>query len=160
MDVVVHPGYPTNGWIYLSYSEAAKLDGKEVGMTVVARGRLKDNQWVDEQTLFRAPPETYLPTAHHYGSRLVLDGKGYLYFTIGERERGYMEMAQLVTKPNGKVHRIFEDGRIPADNPSSASPTPSRASGVTAIGIPKGSCKILPPAKSGKPNTARAAATS
>lgn len=115
MDVVVHPGYQTNGWIYLSYSEAAKLDGKDVGMTVVARGRLKDNQWVDEQTLFRAPPETYLPTAHHYGSRLVLDGKGYLYFTIGER--GYMEMAQLVTKPNGKVHRIFEDGRIPADNP-------------------------------------------
>jgi glucose/arabinose dehydrogenase len=115
MDVIVHPGYSTNGWVYLSYSEAAKLDGKEVGMTVVVRGRIKDNQWTDEQVVFRAPPETYQPTAHHYGSRLVLDGKGYLFISVGER--GFMHLAQDLSKPNGKIHRVFEDGRIPTDNP-------------------------------------------
>jgi len=115
LDVAVHPGYRTNGWIYLSYSDGAVLEGKEVGMTAVVRGRIKDNQWTDEQTIFRAAPDTYLPTTHHYGSRLVLDGQGYVYFTIGER--GYMQMAQDITKPNGKVHRLYEDGRVPADNP-------------------------------------------
>ncbi len=115
MDVLVHPGYQTNGWVYLSYSEAAKADGKEVGMTVVARGRIKENQWVDEQIIFRAPPETYQPTAHHYGCRLVLDGHGYLFLSVGER--GFMHMAQDLSRPNGKIHRVFEDGRIPTDNP-------------------------------------------
>jgi glucose/arabinose dehydrogenase len=52
---------------------------------------------------------------HHYGSRLVLDGKGHLFFSIGER--GYMDNAQSVKLPNGKIHRIMDDGRIPADNP-------------------------------------------
>ena len=28
-----------------------------------------------------------------------------------------MHMAQDVTRPNGKIHRVFDDGRIPGDNP-------------------------------------------
>jgi len=115
LDVAVHPDYDQNGWIYLSYSEPAKRDGKEVGMTAVVRGRLKGNQWVDEETVFRSPLEFYLPTHHHYGCRLVFDGTGYLFFSIGER--GLMEMAQDLTRPNGKIHRVFDDGRIPPDNP-------------------------------------------
>ena len=115
LDVAVHPGYKTNGWIYLTYSHAAKVDGKDVSMTAVVRGRIKDNTWTDEQTIFRAQEQTYLPTSHHYGSRLAFDGSGHVFFSIGER--GYMEMAQDITKPNGKIHRVFDDGRIPADNP-------------------------------------------
>lgn len=116
LDVAVHPGYITNGWIYLSFSDpATNTSGALVGMTAVVRGRIKNNQWVDEQTIFRAPVETYLPTTLHYGSRLVFDGKGHLFFTIGERGRG--DNAQNLKLPNGKVHRLMEDGRIPADNP-------------------------------------------
>lgn len=115
LDVAIHPGYKTNGWVYLTYSHAETVDGKVVSMTAVVRGRIKDNAWTDEQTIFRAPKETYLPTSHHYGSRLAFDASGHVYFTIGER--GYMQMAQDVTKPNGKVHRLLDDGRIPADNP-------------------------------------------
>lgn len=115
MDVAVHPGYATNGWIYLAYSDAATNNNKSVGMTAVVRGRIKDNQWTEEQTIFRALPETYLPTAVHYGCRLVFDDKGYLFFSIGER--GNKEHAQDLTRPNGKIHRVFDDGRIPADNP-------------------------------------------
>ena len=115
LDVMLHPGYQTNGWIYLTYSHGAKVDGKDVGMTSVVRGRIKDNVWTDEQIIFRAPEETYLPTVHHYGSRLAFDDAGHLFFSIGER--GFMHMAQDVTKPNGKIHRIMDDGKIPADNP-------------------------------------------
>jgi glucose/arabinose dehydrogenase len=46
---------------------------------------------------------------------LVFDGAGTLFFTIGER--GSKEDAQDLTRPNGKVHRVKEDGSIPADNP-------------------------------------------
>jgi len=116
MDVALHPGYATNGWIYLSYSDpGSNAAGADVSMTAIVRGRIKDHQWVDEETIFRAPIETYLPTAHHFGCRLVFDGKGYLFFSIGERGRG--ENAQSTQLPNGKIHRLFDDGRIPSDNP-------------------------------------------
>lgn len=116
MDVAVHPDFKDNGWIYLGYSDPGSNSlGADVGMTAIARGRIKDNRWVDEQVIFRAPPETYLGTVYHYGTRLVFDGKGHLFFSIGER--GQMQHAQELHRPNGKIHRIQDDGQIPADNP-------------------------------------------
>jgi glucose/arabinose dehydrogenase len=38
-----------------------------------------------------------------------------LFFSVGER--GQRDHAQDVTRPNGKVHRLHDDGRVPADNP-------------------------------------------
>jgi glucose/arabinose dehydrogenase len=116
LDVAVHPGYATNGWVYLCFSDpGSDAAGKEVSMTAVVRGRIKDNRWVDEETIFRAPLETYLPTAVHFGCRLVFDDRGHLFFAIGER--GKSEHAQNLKLPNGKVHRVRDDGKIPADNP-------------------------------------------
>lgn len=112
MDVEVHPQYERNGWVYLSYSEPGPVD---TAMTVIARGRIRQGAWVDHETLFRAPLELYRKGRVHFGCRLVFDGKGYLFFTIGER--GRQDDAQDVTRPNGKVHRIHDDGRIPLDNP-------------------------------------------
>jgi glucose/arabinose dehydrogenase len=45
---------------------------------------------------------------------MVFDS-GYLYFVVGER--GGMLEAQDITRPNGKIYRVFPDGRIPEDNP-------------------------------------------
>ena len=39
----------------------------------------------------------------------------YLFFSIGDR--GERDEAQLLSTPNGKVHRIHDDGTIPKDNP-------------------------------------------
>lgn len=116
LEVALHPDYATNGWIYLSYSDrGSNAAGSDVGMTAVVRGRIRDNQWVDEQTIFRAPINMYLPTTVHFGSRLVFDDSGHLFFSIGER--GRMQNAQDIGLPNGKIHRVYDDGRIPADNP-------------------------------------------
>ncbi|MFI4942715.1 MAG: PQQ-dependent sugar dehydrogenase [Burkholderiales bacterium] len=112
LDVAPHPDYATNGWIYLSYTNAG-ADGS--AMTRVMRGRLKDGALVDQQTLYDPPAELYRTGPNHFGSRFVFDGKGYLFFTIGERDR--RDDAQDLTRPNGKVHRIFDDGRVPEDNP-------------------------------------------
>jgi glucose/arabinose dehydrogenase len=111
LDVAVHPDYATNGWIYLSYSDPGP-DGS--AMTAVVRGKLKDGQFVEQQTLFKAPVELYRTGTVHFGSRFVFDN-GYLFFSIGER--GQKDDAQDLSRPNGKVHRIFDDGRVPDDNP-------------------------------------------
>lgn len=108
--VQLHPDYATNGWIYLSYSQAS-ANGS---MTAVVRGRIKNNTWIDQEVLFQVAPELHLPAHHHYGTRFVFKD-GYLYFSIGDR--GEDKMAQDLQRPNGKIHRIHDDGRIPADNP-------------------------------------------
>jgi len=116
MEVALHPGFATNGWVYLSYSDrGSNAAGADVSMTAIVRGKVRAGQWVEEQTIFRAPIETYLPTSHHFGNRIVFDDAGYIFFSIGER--GRMENAQNITLPNGKIHRLHEDGRIPTDNP-------------------------------------------
>ena len=116
MEVALHPGYRTNGWIYLAYSNAkTNLETRDGGMTVIVRGRLTDNRWTDAQTIWSAPHWSYRPGGVHFGCRLVFDDAGYLFFPVGER--GHMQDAQDLSRPNGKVHRVFDDGRIPPDNP-------------------------------------------
>ena len=117
LDVAIDPDYANNGWIYLAYSHVLKNEGgqRPPAMTRIVRGKIKNNSWVDEEVLFEAPHETYRTTRHHYGCRIVFDPDGYLYFAIGER--GYQDMAQDFTLPNGKVHRIYPDGTVPTDNP-------------------------------------------
>ncbi len=117
LDVAVDPGYKENGWIYLAYSHAQSATGQDrpAAMTRIVRGKLVDNKWTGQQVVWEAPVETYRTTRHHYGCRIVFDPWGHLYFAIGDR--GIQDQAQDNSLPNGKVHRIFPDGKIPSDNP-------------------------------------------
>lgn len=118
MEVALDPDYGENGWIYLAYSHAQpEWGGKDraPAMTRVVRGRIREHAWVDQQVVFEAPHDTYLTTRHHYGSRIVFDREGRLYFSIGDR--GARPRAQDLGMPNGKIHRVNRDGSIPADNP-------------------------------------------
>jgi glucose/arabinose dehydrogenase len=116
LEVALHPDYATNGWIYLGFSEniGAKENDKESGITAVVRGRIRNDEWVDQEEIFHVPGEFHINSGAHFGTRFVFQD-GYLFFSIGER--GRQDMAQDVKKPNGKIHRIFDDGRIPPDNP-------------------------------------------
>lgn len=122
LEVAVHPKYSENGWIYLSYSDpAVDENGKPVSLTVIVRGRIRDGQWVDNTIIWKAPLAFYRPGGGvHFGNRIAFDRDGYLYFSHGERGRG--PDAQDLTRPNGKIHRIHDDGRIPADNPFLGTP--------------------------------------
>ncbi|ATC63561.1 glucose sorbosone dehydrogenase [Nibricoccus aquaticus] len=117
LEVATHPDYAKNGWIYLAFSHPAKnAQGENVSMTKLVRGKIRDGAWTDEEAIWTAPLETYRRAGGvHYGCRIAFDGKGYLYFSHGER--GTQEHAQDIKRPNGKIHRIHDDGRIPADNP-------------------------------------------
>lgn len=111
MAVAVHPEHAENGWIYLSLADPG---GGDTGNTKIVRGRIRDGAWADERTIFAAPRESYTDKGMNFGSRLVFDGP-YLFFTFGER--GEVGQAQDLSRPNGKVHRVFHDGSIPPDNP-------------------------------------------
>ena len=112
LDVILHPNYKTNGWLYFSY---ASPDGKENGgNTAIARAKLKDNSLTDLEILYKATPNT--TKGQHFGSRLIFDDNGYLFFTIGERGNRD-ENPQDITRDGGKVYRINDDGSIPEDNP-------------------------------------------
>jgi len=116
LEVALHPEYGKNGWVYLAYSEKSNPShlAKPGGMTTVVRGRIKGNRWVDQEVIFRVPPKYHTSRGVHFGTRFVFED-GYLFFSIGDR--GRKEMAQDIKLPNGKVHRIHDDGRIPSDNP-------------------------------------------
>ena len=109
LDVIVHPRYQTNGWIYLSYS-ASSRKGRT---TRVARARLDGDELIDLEVIFVAEP--VFATRHHFGSRLAIDGDGYLFITVGDRGQRYE--AQKLSAHMGKVIRLHDDGRVPADNP-------------------------------------------
>jgi len=123
MDVAVHPDYAKNGWIYLSFTDPSKTDNG-AGMTKIVRGKLKidglKGQWYGQQTIYENKPETYNRSGVHFGSRIVFDRKGHVFFSTGERGSG--ERAQDLSTPNGKIYRVNEDGSIPADNPFVSDP--------------------------------------
>ncbi|RCH55771.1 PQQ-dependent sugar dehydrogenase [Mucilaginibacter hurinus] len=109
MDIKLHPDYKTNGWIYITYSKP--VDGGVT--TAVARFKLKLNQVTDLEDIFTAKP--YIRATHHFGSRIVFDKDKYLYVSVGER--GTEPKVQQLDNDHGKIHRIYDDGRVPADNP-------------------------------------------
>ncbi|NRD22771.1 PQQ-dependent sugar dehydrogenase [Winogradskyella litoriviva] len=112
LDIVLHPNYKENGWIYFSY--ASSDDKSSGGNTTIARAKLKDNNLIDLEVLYKAMPDT--SKGQHFGSRLVFDENNYLYFTIGDRGNRD-ENPQDITRDCGKVYRINDDGTIPEDNP-------------------------------------------
>ena len=112
MDVALHPDYANNGWIYLAYSDPG-LAG--ASMTAIVRGRIREGKWVDQESLYAPPPELYWADNSHFGSRFLFDRAGHLFYSIGDR--GHEREAQDVSRPNGKIHRIQDDGRVPPDNP-------------------------------------------
>jgi glucose/arabinose dehydrogenase len=116
LDVALHPDYKTNGWIYISYSSPKKEgeEGDDGGAnTALIRARLKDHALTDIQHLFKAIPN--VKGNVHFGGRIVFDKKGYVFLSLGER--GQKENSQDLSRDQGKVVRLHEDGKIPADNP-------------------------------------------
>jgi glucose/arabinose dehydrogenase len=111
LDVALSPEFAQDRYVYLSYAEA---DGSKSG-TAVGRGKLSadGSALEDFRVLFRQQPK--LSSGLHYGSRLVFDGKGYLYISLGENNQ--RPTAQDLDKLQGKVVRLKADGSVPTDNP-------------------------------------------
>lgn len=114
LDVSVHPGFAQSRLIYWSFSEA----GKGGSSTAVARGRLSADGTAleDVKVIFSQKPK--VRSNLQFGSRLVFDGKGHLFVTLGDRSaEEFRVQAQDLNSGLGKTVRLMEDGSVPKDNP-------------------------------------------
>jgi glucose/arabinose dehydrogenase len=113
-DVILHPDFAKNGFVYLSYGEPG--EGKTAG-TAVARARLvldkKGRRLADLKVIWRQNPK--VEGRGHFSGRMAFAPDGHLFITSGERQK--FTPAQDMDQNLGKVIRLTDDGAIPADNP-------------------------------------------
>ena len=127
MDIVLHPQFATNQFVYLSYPKpvgpppvppptppvaagGAGGGGRgnaQASVLAVARGRWNGTELVDVKDVFVAQTGVGGPARMAFGR----DGK--LYVTTGGVNSG----AQDPGSQAGKVLRLNDDGSVPADNP-------------------------------------------
>jgi aldose sugar dehydrogenase len=110
LDVVAHPGYADNGWVYITYSTGTE----ERTTTALGRARLDGSRLTDFQELFVS--NAWGHPGGHYGSRILFLGDGTLLMTVGDRMRN-PERAQDPRDHAGSILRLRDDGTVPADNP-------------------------------------------
>ena len=111
LDVAVHPDFNTNSYIYLSFSDYSENKSH----TSLIRAKLVNNSLVNSQIIFRPEEKYFTKRSLHFGSRIIFDDEGFIFFCIGDR--GDRDLAQNLDMPNGKMYRIRDDGTIPIDNP-------------------------------------------
>ena len=116
LEVAVHPNFATNQFLYITYSKT-KADGSGT-TTALVRGTFENDRLSNVQQLF----ESVSTGRGHFGGKIAFDGKGYLFLTLGDRQvppEGNLEKhpAQDLTNHHGKLIRLHDDGKVPADNP-------------------------------------------
>ena len=117
-EVLPHPDFASNSLLYLSF--AAEMPRDNSGTTIV-RGRFENDSLTQVETLFQADSHG---RNGHYGGRMVFDGEGHLFLTMGDRQVPLGDEDDLAEHPaqdlsdhNGTIVRIDEDGGVPDDNP-------------------------------------------
>lgn len=112
LDVALPPDFNDTRRVYLTYAEEGD-DGR--AGTAAGYGVLSQDlrQLRDFKVIFRQMPK--LSSGHHFGSRLVFDRQGHLFIALGENNQ--RPTSQDLDKHQGKIVRLFPDGRVPQDNP-------------------------------------------
>lgn len=119
LDVVTHPRFQSNPWVYLTYAQGSQSQNR----TTVARAKLQNNQLTQWTVIFSvAEPKS---GTQHYGARLLWLTDGTLLVSIGDGGNPPLQFAgelirnqaQNLKTHFGKVIRINQDGSIPKDNP-------------------------------------------
>jgi glucose/arabinose dehydrogenase len=112
LDVALHPDYKNNKIIY--FTAGVHIEGDEGGNTALYCGELNENSLSNIKLLYKGNPNT--KKGQHWGSRIVFDNKGHLFFGIGDRGNRDANPQDL-NRDGGKIYRLNLDGSIPEDNP-------------------------------------------
>ena len=116
-DVLPHPNFNDNRWVYLTYSK--ETEGSSA--TAIARGRFENDRLTNVVEIFEAQAVGF----GHYGGKIVFDNDGYMFLTLGDRMAPPVgDEAALRAHPaqdrsnhQGVVVRLNDDGTVPNDNP-------------------------------------------
>ena len=120
-EVVPHPNFSDNQWVYLTFAKPNANEIDDGSTTAIARGRLEDDRLTNVVELFAAQASGF----GHYGGKLVFDGEGHMFLTLGDRqdfsfgdrEALMAHSAQDRSNHQGVIVRLNDDGTVPDDNP-------------------------------------------
>ena len=113
-DVVVHPDFAQNRWVYLSYAEkgqggtGAVVVRAELDLSQAKKPQLRNIKRIWEQV-----PK--VDGEGHYSHRILFDEQGKLWISSGERQQ--FTPAQDMKSNLGKIVRLNADGTPVQDNP-------------------------------------------
>ena len=110
MGVALHPDFNRNKTIYLTIG--VHHEGEKGGNTALYCAKLNENSLSNLKLLYKGQPNT--KKGQHWGSRIVFDDKGHLYFGIGDRGNRDVN-PQNLNRDGGKIYRLNLDGSIPED---------------------------------------------
>ena len=122
LEVAPHPAFATNRLLYFTYSKQTgeKSDPKQPtpATTALIRARFENDRLTNVQQLF----QSVSAGRGHFGGKIAFDNKGHVFLSLGDRQvapEGTLEKhpAQDLTNHHGKMIRLHDDGRVPADNP-------------------------------------------
>ena len=110
MDIVIHPDYVQNRYVYLSLS----VGTASANALRVIRARFTGTALEDVSTIFESAPSKN--TKVHYGARMVFLPDNTLLINVGD---GFdlREQAQNLSNHFGSSVRVTDDGKVPQDNP-------------------------------------------
>ena len=112
LDVALHPDFKNNKVIY--FTAAVHLEGDTGGNTALYCAELNGTSLSKVKLLYKGKPNT--KKGQHWGSRIVFDHEGHLFFAIGDRGNRDVNPQDL-KRDGGKIYRLNLDGSIPKDNP-------------------------------------------
>ena len=114
LDLALHPDFSNNHWLYFTYASKQGIGSGSNTALMRATLDISNKSLTDLKLLYKAQPNSN--KGQHYGSRIVFDEKGFVYFSVGDRGNRD-ENPQDLNKDGGKIYRLHDDGSIPLDNP-------------------------------------------
>ncbi|MEL6853168.1 MAG: PQQ-dependent sugar dehydrogenase [Bacteroidota bacterium] len=110
MDVSLHPNYAQNGWIYMAFLATS-------GHAKAVRLKVEGDKITELEELFASRDQIYLGN----GMRIVWQDAQHFFLNVGgsaySTRNNPVMLAQDFQMDAGKIHRLLEDGGVPADNP-------------------------------------------
>jgi aldose sugar dehydrogenase len=113
-DVILHPDFAKNHWIYLSYAErGANGDGAVIARATLDVADPALPKLVDVKRIWEQVPK--VSGQGHYGHRMQFGPDAQLWVSSGERQK--FDPAQDLKSNLGKVLRLNDDGTPAKGNP-------------------------------------------